>query len=141
MTLEAATYIHAPYEAVWNAFARADGYAEWASAPCVEFGDRPGDAVAWGARGRVVYRGRILSIERGRGLAHSFRFEGFGFEEPDTRVEVDIVEEGAVVRVAVRHDCAGAPRTLEMIGPLGWPKSLARLKTLLETGRPMPWPA
>jgi uncharacterized protein YndB with AHSA1/START domain len=139
--LEAATYIHAPYEAVWNAFTRAESYAAWASAPCVEFGSRVGEAAVWGARGRAVYRGEILSIEHGRGIAHTFAFEGFGFDEPGTRVEIDLAPEGEVVRVAVRHDCAGAPRTAEMIGPLGWTKSLARLKTFLETGRAMPWPS
>jgi len=27
-----------------------------------------------------------------------------------------------------------------MISPVGWPKSLSRLKTLLESGTAMPWP-
>ncbi len=141
MTLTAATWVHAPYDAVWHALARADGYAGWGSAPCLEFGARPGDPVVFGTPERVVYMGEIVRIERGRGLAHTFRFVGFGFEEPASRVEIAVVEQGAVVHVAVDHDCAGAPRTREIIGPLGWAKSLARLKTLLETGRPMPWPS
>ena len=57
-----------------------------------------------------------------------------------TPVEFEIVEFGATVLVTARHDVTGAPETEAMISEVGWAKPLSRLKTLLETGTPMPWP-
>lgn len=139
--LEDRIFIKADYDAVWYRFTNADAYAAWYSSPCREFGSRPGDECIWGDEQRLFYRGRLLSMKKGRGLTHSFRFVGFGFDEPDTRVDIGIERQGEVVLVTVRHDCRNAPKTAAMITPIGWQKSLSRLKTLLETGRAMPWPA
>jgi len=80
-TLESAVYVRADYDAVWNALATAEGYAGWSSAPCLEFGRAPGDAVVWGEGDREVYRGVLVSIEKGKGFAHTFAFRGFDFDE------------------------------------------------------------
>ena len=138
--LIARTYVHAEYDAVWRAFTTSDGYAAWYSTPCRTFGVAPGDPCVWAVGERVTYSGELLRLEHGRGLTHTFRFEGFGFDEPPTPVEIELLPQGNVVYIAVRHDCTGAPRTSEMISPVGWAKALARLKSLLERGRAMPWP-
>jgi len=138
--LMARSYIAAPYADVWNALTEADRYASWSSSPCLEFGGSAGEPCTWGTTERVVYRGSVLTIEPGAGVTHTFQFVGFGFEEPPTPVRIDVVERGETVLVAIHHDCTGAPRTYDMITPVGWQKSLSRLKTLLETGRAMPWP-
>lgn len=138
--LTAGVFIEAAYDAVWWSFTRATAYTSWHSAPCLEFGRLPGDPVVWGTADRVVYRGTLERIEKGRGLTYTFQFVGFGFDEPTTTVAIDIVEHAPTVLVSLRHDCTGAPRTRELIGPYGWLKSLSRLKTLLETGHSMPWP-
>jgi hypothetical protein len=138
--LTARAYVHASYDDVWNCFTSAPAYAAWASAPCTRFPQTPGETIAWGAPARAVYTGTLERIEKGRGLRHTFRFEGFGFDEPPTPVEIGIAAQGDTVLVTIVHDCSGAPQTAAMIGPLGWLKSLSRLKTLLETGRAMPWP-
>lgn len=137
--LAAQTYIHAPYDSVWTRFTEVDAFADWFSAPGLAFGDTPGDSLAWGEPGAPVYGGMLERLEKGRGLAFTFAFT---FVDPpeESRVEVDIVEQGEVVWVRLRHDCRDAPRTAGIISPVGWTKSLSRLKTLLETGRPMPWP-
>ncbi len=138
--LTASAFIEASYEAVWERFTKAEAYEAWYSSPCREFGAHPGDPVVWGNEERVLYRGALERIEKGVGLTHTFQFVGFGFEEPPTSVEIDIFERGETVLVAIRHDCTEAPKTCEIISPVGWLKSLSRLKTLLETGRAMPWP-
>jgi len=46
--LEARVYIQADYDVVWDCFTRAERYAAWYSAPCLEFGSAPGEAVRWG---------------------------------------------------------------------------------------------
>lgn len=137
--IRAEAYIEAPYGAVWTSFATAGGYGAWASTPCKSFGRIPGDPVVWGDE-RIVYRGTLTRMEHGAGLAHTFQFVGFDFEERPSPVEIEIVEAGSTVRVTIEHDCTGAPETYAMISPVGWSKSLSRLKTLLETGDAMPWP-
>ena len=139
-SLTASAYIEASYDAVWERFTQAEGYEEWYSSPCREFGSRPGERVVWGNAERILYRGTLERIEKGKGLVHTFQFVGFGFEEPPTPVEIDILERGETVLVSIRHDCTEAPKTCDIISPVGWLKSLSRLKTLLETGRVMPWP-
>jgi len=138
--LVARTYVDADYEEVWRAFTTAEGYAPWYSTPCRAFGGAAGEACVWAVGRRVTCRGTVQRLERGRGLAHTFAFEGFGFDEGPTVVEIDVVQQGPVVLVAVTHDCRGAPRTRDLITAVGWAKNLARLKTLLETGEVMPWP-
>ena len=138
--LTARTYIEADLATVWEQFTRAEAYAAWSSAPCLEFGDDPGEPAVWGTPEQVVYRGEITRFENGSALGYTFRFEDAGFDEPPTPVDVRFEAAGPVVLVQVRHDCSGARQTAETIGALGWQKSLSRLKTLLETGTAMPWP-
>ncbi len=61
--------------------------------------------------------------------------------EPRSRVSFEIEPAGQVVRLTVVHDGFGpASKVLDGIRT-GWPSLLASLKTLLETGEPMPSPA
>ena len=138
--LTARVYIQADYDAVWERFTRAEAFADRYTAPCKTMGSRPGDELVWADGDREIYRGRLLSIEKGVGLSWEFRFVGFGFHEPMTPVEVEIVERGPAVLVSVHHDVTGAPNTSAIISPIGWTKPLSRLKTLLEAGTPMAWP-
>lgn len=139
MERTAAVYIEAAYDDVWRQLTEAGSYATWSSAPALFFGSEAGDPVAWGNKEHVLYQGKLLSIESGKGFAHTFAFQGFGFDEA-TEVHFEVLEQGPVVLVSVRHDCADGPRSYDMLGALGWTKSLCRLKTLLETGTAMPWP-
>ncbi len=138
--LRAWAYIEAPYDEVWRSFTEPEAYEAWFSSPCTAFGGSPGDLVEWGQDGRVFYRGKVIYLDYGSGLAFTWNFVGFGFEEPETVVEVKIIERGETVLVQLDHDCTRAPRTSEIISPVGWLKSLSRLKTLLETGEAMAWP-
>jgi uncharacterized protein YndB with AHSA1/START domain len=138
--LTARTYIEADYDDVWDRFTRAAAFADWYTSPCRQFGLEPGASLVWAVEDRVVYRGRLLYAEKGRGLAWEFQFVGFGFDEAMTPVEVEILDRGPTVLVSVRHDVTGAPGTAEMISPVGWAKPLSRLKTLLEAGHQMQWP-
>jgi len=138
--LVARTYIRAEPSEVWRHFTEPSALSRWSTAECKVFEPRPGGAMRFSNGVRTVYEGEVLRVDEGTGLAYTFRFVGFGFDEPASHVRVDVLPRGETVFVSIRHDCTGAPRTAAMIGPVGWTKSLARLKTLLETGRPMPWP-
>jgi hypothetical protein len=52
-----------------------------------------------------------------------------------------IEKRGEVCKLSVTHDCAGAPKTAKHVGHEGWQLVLSGLKTLLETGKPLPAPA
>ena len=136
---EMKVYVHAKYDDVWSHFTDPKKYGAWSSAQGVEFGAKVGETVSWGNPQRIVYKGKLTAIEKGKGLAHTFAFQGFGFDE-ETTLRIDLVAQGPVTLIHVRHDCTGAPNTAKFIGPLGWAKSISRLKTLLETGAAMPWP-
>jgi uncharacterized protein YndB with AHSA1/START domain len=138
----AAVYILADYDAVWSKLTTADQFAAWYSMAGIAFPHEVDQELEWGPAGRAMIRGTLRSIDKGSGFAHSFQFRGLGFdEEPEGEVVWEVVQQGPVVLVRVRHQAKNAPETMAMIGDLGWPKALNRLKTLLETGTPMPWPA
>jgi len=137
--LSAQTYIHAPYDSVWHSLTSPEGFAAWHSAPGIKFGSAVGDSVTWGAEDGPLYVGVLRSYDPGEGFAHTFSFT-FVRPAEETLVRWDVVPQGEVVHVRVRHDCAGASLTEGVITEVGWAKSLARLKSLLETGTAMPWP-
>lgn len=137
--LLAQTYIQAPYDSVWARLTTASAFAAWHTAPGIAFGSAVGDSVSWGTGEGPLYVGVLRDYEPGAGLEHTFSFT---FVEPieESVVRWDVLGQGEVVHVRVRHDCTGAAGTERVITEVGWAKSLARLKTLLETGTAMPWP-
>ena len=56
-----------------------------------------------------------------------------------SRVTYGIEKRGPVCKLTVTHELADAPKTAGHVAG-GWGVVLAGLKTLLETGRPMPMP-
>jgi len=61
-------------------------------------------------------------------------------KDEHSRVTYEIDQRGEVCKLTVAHDLEGAPKTAKHVAN-GWGIVLAGLKTLLETGRPMPMPA
>jgi uncharacterized protein YndB with AHSA1/START domain/DNA-binding transcriptional ArsR family regulator len=55
-----------------------------------------------------------------------------------SRVTYLIEKRGEVCKLTVAHDVSEAPLTAESVGKDGWQLVLSGLKTLLETGEPMP---
>jgi uncharacterized protein YndB with AHSA1/START domain len=58
-----------------------------------------------------------------------------------SRVTYLIEKRGEVCRLTVTHELSEAPKTAQHVGQDGWQLVLSGLKTLLETGQPMPMPA
>ena len=135
----ARAYIETDTATVWRHMVEPESLTQWFSAPCREFGPQVGDPIHFADDERSYYAGKIVALEEGRKLDYTFAFVDFGFDE-DTLVEVDLFERGSTVLVEIRHDCTHAPETANIITPVGWTKSLSRLKTLLESGAAMEWP-
>jgi uncharacterized protein YndB with AHSA1/START domain/DNA-binding transcriptional ArsR family regulator len=57
-----------------------------------------------------------------------------------SRVTYLIENRGEVCRLTVTHELSEAPKTAQHVGQDGWQLVLSGLKTLLETGQPMPMP-
>lgn len=138
-TLLAQTYIHAPYDTVWNYLTQAERFGEWHSSPGLTFTHNVGDSLIWGTEDEPLYLGTLESYEPGSGFEHTFSFTFTSSREPSL-VSWDVEAHGPVVWVRVVHDVSEAPETSAVITEVGWTKSLERLKTLLETGEAMPWP-
>lgn len=140
-TREYVTYVDASYDDVWEALVTPERHADWNVAPCLAFGHRSGARCQWGEPDKAVIEGRITSWRPAKGsFAHTFRFT-FS-DEPESLVEWEVEEQGEVVSLTVRHALGGGrerPQTRSLVED-GWFLVLARLKTLLETGGPMPWP-
>ena len=58
-----------------------------------------------------------------------------------SRVTYLIEKRGEVCKLSVVHDLSEAPLTAKHVGDDGWQYVISGLKTLLETGEPMPAPA
>jgi len=58
-----------------------------------------------------------------------------------SRVSYLIEKRGEICKLTVTHELSEAPKTAKQVGQDGWQLILSGLKTLLETGQPMPMPA
>jgi uncharacterized protein YndB with AHSA1/START domain len=151
-------YIKATPEAVWDALTKPEWTVKYGYAPIVEYDLRPGGIYrahpndgmkAMGVTG-VVVDGEVIEAAPPRRLVQTWRMlmepslaaEGF------TRLTHDIEPvRGGVTRLTLTHDVTGAPRLAALVAgdhePRGagggWNEVLSGLKTLLETGAPLPF--
>lgn len=135
--VRAATYLVAPYDAVWSALTRPERQGAWYVAPCLAFGWEEGARVAWGHEEPVI-EGKLTAWQPASHFAHTFEFTRL--DEPPSLVEWHVMSLGEVVWVEVKHHLDEEAVETQAIVTDGWITVLARLKTLLETGSPMPWP-
>jgi len=151
-------YIKATPEAVWDALTRPELTVRYGYAPVVEYELKPGGAYrampndgmkAMGITGAIV-DGQVLEAEAPRRLVQTWRMlmepslaaEGF------TRLAMEIEPvRGGVTRLTLVHDVTGAPGLASLVAGEheshgaggGWNEVLSGLKTLLETGQPLPF--
>jgi uncharacterized protein YndB with AHSA1/START domain len=83
--------------------------------------------------------GKVIESSKPRRLVLTWAFpEDEAREEKHTRVTFELEPIGSVTRLAVTHDqLEPGSSMLEGISD-GWPKVLSSLKSLMETGRPLP---
>lgn len=89
--------------------------------------------------GEVAVRGEILEVDPPQRLSMTWQFRDHeGPEDPPSRVTWEIEALGETCRLTVVHDdFESKTRTYEMVGE-GWPPVLSSLKSLVETGEPLP---
>ena len=135
------TYISATPEKVWNAlldpkmteqYWQHENVSDWKAGSKWEHRAFDGKRTL-----RLV--GKVVESSPPRRLVLTWAFpEDEKREDKHTRVTFDIEKVGDVVRLTVTHDrLEPGSKMLEGIRG-GWPKVLSSLKSLLETGKPLP---
>jgi uncharacterized protein YndB with AHSA1/START domain len=152
-------YIKATPQAIWDAITRPEWTKKYGFAPLVEYDLRGGGAFrAYPNEGMkkfptvpdVILDGEVIEARPPRRLVQTWRMlmdpalaaEGF------TRLTYDIEPvRGGVTRLTVTHDLTGAAKLAALVAGEhesdgaggGWNEWLSGLKTLLETGAPLPF--
>jgi uncharacterized protein YndB with AHSA1/START domain len=102
-----------------------------------------GELTYHGSDGKLMVEGKVVEAERPRRLVTTWRAaydETVGKDRP-SRVTWTIEAVGPVCKLTVLHDdFDGETATYKSTGG-GWPVVLSGLKTVLETGEPLPMPA
>lgn len=132
-------YIAAPAETVWQAITDAQIVDRYFLAPVGKIELQIDGVIFYGRDEERVIDGKIIEIELGHRLAHSFAF-GHRPDEPPSRVIYEIEAMGQMCALRLTHTgLENAPATAADVRG-GWPQILSGLKTWLETGRALPWP-
>lgn len=136
------TYIVASPEKVWAALTRAEMVKQYFFGRTIESDWKVGSPVRyWQEDGTLDVQGRIVESDEPRRLSYTWHVEWL--EEyrklPDCLVTFQLDDLGQVVRLTMTesHQWEVDEKLLEG-GRRGWPIILSGLKTLLETGRPLP---
>lgn len=143
------TYIATTPEKVWQAFMDTDVMGQYWVGPTSECARvnvsdwKPGSK--WehqrvDAARTVDICGKVIEVDPPRRLVYTWsRPADANDESKHSRVAIDIEQRiDGLVRLTVSHeDLEKDPAMLEGISG-GWPSVLSNLKTLLETGKPLP---
>jgi uncharacterized protein YndB with AHSA1/START domain len=151
-------YIQATPEAVWEAITTPEWTVQYGYAPLVEYELRSGGEFrAYANEGMkavgcpdVISDGEVIESDPPRRLVQTWRMTMTPemAKEAFTRLTYDLEPvRGGVTRLTVTHDVSGAPMWAGVMrgeaedqgAGGGWSEILSGLKTLLETGRPLPF--
>ncbi len=133
-------YIRAPAERVWEGITKPEILNQYWDfiVPLVKIDPRPDGEIYYGTETQEIIRGKIIEFDIGKKLVHTYKFTFL--EDPPTRVSYEIKPMGEMCELTLKHD--GFPSRNETFGIVsgGWEKVLCGLKTVLETGKKLPWP-
>lgn len=128
-------------ERLWEALTSAEFTSRYWHGRRVASTWRKGDPVVMTrSDGGADFEGEILEVDPPRRLVFRFHVQdGAAMQaEGPSRVTYDLKPEGSTVRLTVTHDEFPEGSAVHAGISQGWPGILSGLKTLLETGRPMP---
>ncbi|WP_411827798.1 SRPBCC domain-containing protein [Luteolibacter sp. AS25] len=132
------TFIAKPAAEVWSAITEKKTINQYYLAPIHTLELKKGGAISYGVD-REFITGTISTIEAPVKLIHTFNF--VGSDAPETLVEYRIEPIGdSMCSLTISHTGfqAGDQTFADITG--GWPVIASSLKTILETGKPLPWP-
>jgi len=135
------TYIAATPEKVWQALTDPKFSKQYFFGFAIEVEPRTGGTFRMlYPDGRVHMKGEVVDWSPPRRFACTWLIEGiteFG-ELPECLVTYDIEASGEAVKVTMTEAHSwDIPEAILAGGRMGWPKIMASLKSLLETGKPL----
>lgn len=136
------TYIRAPAEKIWAALTTAEFTAQYFHATHVESTWQRGDPVVYRYEpgGTIAVQGEVLAAEPPNKLVISWHvlYDDDAIHEAPSRVSFHIDALDGQSRLRIVHD-RFPEKTVVYDGiRRGWPWIIAGLKSLLETGEPLP---
>jgi uncharacterized protein YndB with AHSA1/START domain/DNA-binding transcriptional ArsR family regulator len=137
-------YIQTTPEKLWDAITKPELSRQYFHGTDVRSDFRPGSTIEYlfpeenGERKQAIV-GEIVEVEPMRRLVHTFSFPSNA--DPHTRVTWELEPMGEIVKVTLVHDDFTAETETYNGVKEGWLPIISGLKTLLETGKPMPFPA
>jgi uncharacterized protein YndB with AHSA1/START domain len=132
-------FIRATPEQIWDAITKPEFTEQYFHGVRIEV--RDGRRYSHTSRGQT-WDEPVLESDPPRRLVHrwvSYYDEEMAAEEP-SRVtwEIEPQDDGTTLLTVVHDRLEGAPKTAENVSGTGWMYVLSGLKTLLETGAPLP---
>lgn len=133
-------YIRTSADKLWNAITDPELTRQYFHSTEVKSDFRKGSTIDYMLTGddgktRSAVTGDIVEVEPMRRLVHSFGFPSN--EDPPSTVTYEMEEMGDVVKLTLTHEFESEDDTFRGTRD-GWPPILSGLKTLLETGEPLP---
>ena len=135
---ERVIFIGVPAAKVWSAITKPEIVNQYYLAPLAKLELKAGGKIYYGSEAEHLIEGEVLEVVDGLKLVHSFKFPQS--TDPTTRVTYEIQPMGEMCALTLRHDqFPTANQTYSDVNG-GWDVILSSLKTLLETGKTLPWP-
>lgn len=134
------TYIAATADKVWQALTKPEITEKYWFDTRIESDWQIGSPIIYRRHGLITDEHLVLTVEPGRLLRHTFHpllTDRFRKEAPST-VSFEIGDLGALVCLTLTHGDFAENSVVFRARSESWPMVLSSLKTLLETGRPLP---
>jgi uncharacterized protein YndB with AHSA1/START domain len=138
-SIVAVNYIASTPDKIWNALTDPNITQRYWGGTRIESDWKVGSKVFYRRDGEVVDEHVLLTCEPPRRFSHTFH-PTFGEyrNEPPSKVTFEIVPGGDIARLTMVHDGFQENSAVYRACSEAWPMILSSLKTLLETGAPLP---
>jgi len=133
------TYIETSAEKLWHALTDGDFTERYWFGGRVTSDWKVGSSFDIAKNRQPIVKGKVLESDPPKRLAYTWdACSDESNHERTSRVTFDLEPRGTVIKLTVTHDNLDeGSKTLRDISG-GWPMVLASLKSILETGRPLP---
>ncbi|HEY6419667.1 MAG TPA: SRPBCC family protein [Candidatus Binataceae bacterium] len=136
------TYLASTPDKVWKALTDPEITQRYWFGTRFESDWKVGSRIIWRRNGKITDEQVLLKSEPSRVLSYTFHpvFSEEYRSEPPSKVtlELEAGAGGEVMRLTMTHDEFPEDSAVYRACSGGWPQILSSLKTLLETGKPLP---
>lgn len=131
-------FIGKPASEVWAALTTKATVDRYYLAPLLDLELKKGGRIAYGREAAMI-EGTITELDAPRKFSHTFRFTGVSPAETLVTYEIEPVGDAMCVLSLTHSGFQSKSQAFEDVTG-GWPVILSSLKTLMETGKTLPWP-